>query len=161
MHQKIKFRFKKKEKEFSFLLQNDTREDSAIFTENNFNNIIAAEFQAIVLLTKHLNSSIYSLKNSSIVKPTSVNHPISHQNLNWTIAISKCVEICYALYLLKAINDGRATIKQITDMFSEAFNIDLSDYAQSMKFIKKRKRDGLFLKEMTDTLFQFISNGNQ
>jgi hypothetical protein len=30
-----------------------------------------------------------------------------------------------------------------------------------MKFIKKRKRDGLFLEEMADALFQFISNSNQ
>jgi hypothetical protein len=63
--------------------------------------------------------------------------------------------------LLNAINDGNATLKQITDAFGEAFNIDLSDYAQSMKFIKKRKRDSLFLNQMADTLFQFISNSNQ
>jgi hypothetical protein len=63
--------------------------------------------------------------------------------------------------LLRAINNGEATLKQITEAFSRAFNIDLSDYAQSMKFIKKRKREGLFLNEMADTLFQFISNNNQ
>lgn len=71
------------------------------------------------------------------------------------------MEICYALFLLGAINDGKATIKQITEAFGKAFNIDLSDYTQSMKFIKKRKRGGLFLTEMADTLFQFISNNNQ
>jgi len=62
---------------------------------------------------------------------------------------------------MNAINDGKATLKQITEKFSEAFNVDLSDYAQSMKYIKKRKRDGLFLTEMANTLFQFISNNNQ
>lgn len=85
----------------------------------------------------------------------------STSRLTWTSAISKFVEICYALYLLKTINNGSATLKQITETFGNALNIDLSDYAQSMKFIKKRKRDGLFLTEMTNTLFQFISDSNQ
>jgi hypothetical protein len=113
------------------------------------------------MLSKYLNNNINSLKNKTLLeKETSSVNQIS-TSLNWTIAISKCVEICYALYLLKAINNGDATLKQITDAFSNAFNIDLSDYTQSMKFIKKRKRDSLFLNEMADTLFQFISNGNQ
>lgn len=113
------------------------------------------------MLSKHLNNNINSLKNKHITIPNTVAQIPSPTSSNWTSGISKCVEICYALYLLKAINNGDATLKQITEVFSTAFNIDLSDYAQSMKFIKKRKRDGLFLTEMADTLFQFISNSNQ
>lgn len=140
---------------------NDTSADRDIFVENNLNNIIAAEFQAFVLLSNSLNKKINSLKtSSSFTYSIPQVKPIPYQ-LNWSIAISKCVEICYALFLLNAINDGKASLKQITEKLGEAFNIDLSDYAQSMKYIKKRKRDGLFLSEMTNTLFQFISNNNQ
>ena len=142
-------------------MRNDSSEDSSIFIENNLNNIVAAEFQAFVLLSKDLNQKINSLKNPTTT-PVIVSKPVQQtSSLNWTIAISKCVEICYALHLLHAINEGKATLKQITDKFGEAFNVDLSDYAQSMKFIKKRKRDGLFLSEMSNTLFQFVSNSNQ
>lgn len=113
------------------------------------------------MLSKYLNNNINSLKNKPVAVPFTAIHPPPNTSLNWTLAISKCVEICYAIYLLKAINDGKASLKQITETFGVAFNVDLSDYAQLMKFIKKRKRDGLFLEEMADTLFQFISNSNQ
>lgn len=140
---------------------NDSSVDKDIFIENNLNNIIAAEFQAFVLLSNSLNKKINSLKGHSGTPQSSlIPKPVSPQ-LNWSTAISKCVEICYALFLMNVINDGKATLKQITEKFSEAFNVDLSDYAQSMKYIKKRKRDGLFLTEMANTLFQFISNNNQ
>lgn len=142
-------------------MRNDSSADTDIFVENNLNNIVAAEFQAFILLSKSLNLKINSLKSTPALIPT-IQTPIpSSSQLNWSIAISKCVEICYALYLISAINDGKATLKQITEKFGEAFNVDLSEYAQSMKFIKKRKRDGLFLTEMSNTLFQFISNNNQ
>ena len=67
-----------------------------------------------------------------------VTQPKVHFNhqLNWSSALSKCVEICYALYLLKVINNGNATLKQITETFGQSLNVDLSDYAQSMKYIK-------------------------
>ena len=142
-------------------MRNDSSADSDIFVENNLNNIVAAEFQAIILLSKSLNNKINSLKNTTYSPLPTPSKNSSPSELNWSIAISKCVEICYALHLLNAINDGKASLKQITEKLGEAFNVDLSDYAQSMKFIKKRKRDGLFLNEMTNTLFQFISNGNQ
>ena len=50
-----------------------------------------------------------------------VTQPKVHFNhqLNWSSALSKCVEICYALYLLKVINNGNATLKQITETFSK------------------------------------------
>ena len=114
-----------------------------------------------MLLSKNLNQKINSLKYPGAINNIVAKKIPSLTTLNWTTAISKCVEICYALYLLNVINDGKATLKQITDALSEAFNIDLTDYAQSMKFIKKRKRDGLFLNQMAETLFQFISNSNQ
>jgi hypothetical protein len=141
-------------------LINDSSTDGDIFVENNLNNIIAAEFQAFVLLSNSLNKKINTLKNKSDFKYSAPQQKSIPSQLNWSLAISKCVEICYALFLSNAINDGKATLKQITEKLGEAFNIDLSDYAQSMKYIKKRKRDGLFLTEMTNTLLQFISNHN-
>lgn len=142
-------------------MRNDNSQDCFLFIEGNLNNGIAAEFQAFVLISNELNQKIKSIKSPHT-------QPIQHLNLTtvkspitWTTAISKCIEICYALYLLNVINDGKATLKQITEAVGEAFNIDLSEYAQSMKFIKKRKRDGLFLTEMSNALFQFISNSNQ
>jgi hypothetical protein len=142
-------------------LINDNKLDQSIFIEGSLNNTIAAEFQAFILISKYLNQKINEFKTQP--DRQMVTQPKVHFNhqLNWTTAISKCVEICYALYLLKIINNGSATLKQITDAFSNAFNIDLSDYAQSMKYIKKRKRDGLFLTEMSNTLFSFISHSNQ
>jgi len=85
------------------------------------------------------------------------NEPI----LKWTSTVSNCVEICYALDLMGCINEGKASVKQITTAFGKTFNIDVVDYAQSMKFIKKRKRDNLFLSEMANTLFQFILNSSK
>ncbi len=140
---------------------NDNKLDQSIFIEGSLNNTIAAEFEAFILISKYLNQKINEFKTQP--DRQMVTQPKVHFNhqLNWSSALSKCVEICYALYLLKVINNGNATLKQITETFGQSLNVDLSDYAQSMKYIKKRKRDGLFLTEMSNTLFSFISHSNQ
>lgn len=140
---------------------NDSSADKSIFVESNLNNSVAAEFQAFILLSKGLNAKIQHFKNGNNSNTTFQTQVSSQVQLKWTLAISKCVEICYALFLLGAISDGKATLKQITEAFGTAFNIDLSDYTQSMKYIKKRKRNGLFLNEMVNSLLQFISANNQ
>lgn len=112
------------------------------------------------MICKELKQQIKFLQSASQTNPTNIPLETSSKqaNLIWSSKISNLIEICYALFLLKVINNGTATLKEITEQFGVMFNIDLSDYSQAMKFIKKRKRDSLFLNQMSNTLFQFVSN---
>ncbi|PJX22774.1 hypothetical protein CAP47_07040 [Psychroflexus sp. S27] len=74
-------------------------------------------------------------KNDSRIKISDldVKHP-------WTASATDFVEIAYALYYSRSINNGDATIKEIIQSLSKAFHIKLpKNYYQTIDDIKNRK----------------------
>lgn len=58
----------------------------------------------------------------------------------WTASTTDIVELAYALYYSKAINNGDTTIKEIIQALSAAFHVKLpKNYYQTMDDIKNRK----------------------
>jgi hypothetical protein len=88
---KLNSDFSKKQKEYNLLLRNDTSADTNIFIESNLNNIIAAEFQAFLLLSSTLNQKINLLRNHPPIAksdPIRIEPSKIQSELTWSIAIS-------------------------------------------------------------------------
>lgn len=49
------------------------------------------------------------------------------------------MELIYALFGTKAINNGQIEIKEIAETFEIMFNIKLGDYCRTFQEIKRRK----------------------
>lgn len=74
-------------------------------------------------------------KKSDKIKTSNldVKHP-------WTASSTDFIEIAYALYYSKSINNGDTTIKEIIQSLSRAFHIKLpKNYYQTIDDIKNRK----------------------
>lgn len=60
-------------------------------------------------------------------------------NLRWTSSKVLLVELIYALYLSKTINDGRIELQELVEFFEDIFNIDLHNHNNVIQNIKARK----------------------
>lgn len=107
----------------------------------------------IVILTKAL--SIINVALECLKLPQLNTHPPLKlkKPLLWTADLCNAVEVIYALFHCKCINNGEVTIKQITELFEKAFNINLTNI--SLLYIQIRGRVGertTFLKRLQDNL---------
>jgi hypothetical protein len=59
--------------------------------------------------------------------------------LTWTTKKAYLVELIYALHGVKAINDGKAEIKQIASLFENLFNVSLGNFYRHFTEIGIRK----------------------
>ncbi|MDR0412212.1 MAG: RteC domain-containing protein [Dysgonamonadaceae bacterium] len=60
-------------------------------------------------------------------------------NLQWTGNIIEWVELIYALYTAKKINDGKTFLKELFQQMGEIFDIDVKEFANYFMNIKNRK----------------------
>lgn len=59
--------------------------------------------------------------------------------LYWTESKTSLIELIYALHAEGAIDNGRADIKDIADVFAYLFNVDLGDYYRTFLELRMRK----------------------
>jgi hypothetical protein len=59
--------------------------------------------------------------------------------LFWTESKTALIELIYALHSEGAIDNGKADIKDIADMFAHLFNVELGDYYRTFLEIRVRK----------------------
>ncbi len=75
--------------------------------------------------------------------------------LNWTGYKAALIELCYALYDSKVINNGKATLKNIVEGVELLFNIKLGNYSDSLDdFRIRKKRTARFLDELKDAFLK-------
>lgn len=73
--------------------------------------------------------------------------------INWTADKINLVELIYALFFSKCINNGNIKIKEIIEIFENIFSIDLGEYYRTYIEIKRRKIiRGKFLKKLLDSM---------
>lgn len=60
-------------------------------------------------------------------------------NLRWTASKVLLMEMIYAIYLSKSINDGKVELQELVSAFEEFFNIDLHNHNNIIQNIKARK----------------------
>ena len=75
------------------------------------------------------------------------------KKLNWTADKINLVELIYALFFSKCINNGNVKIKEIIEIFEDIFSIDLGEYYRTYVEIKRRKIiRGKFMKKLLDSM---------
>ncbi|WP_346861187.1 RteC domain-containing protein [uncultured Draconibacterium sp.] len=73
-------------------------------------------------------------------------------NLHWTNYKVDAVELVYALFYAKVINNGKADIVEIARAFEKMFNIELKNIYHTFKEIQERDEQISFLKHLIETL---------
>jgi hypothetical protein len=58
--------------------------------------------------------------------------------LKWTGSVVEWVELVYALYTVKRINNGKITLKELFRQMGEVFDFDVKEFAAYFMNIKHR-----------------------
>ena len=73
-------------------------------------------------------------------------------NLHWTNYKVDAVELVYALFFAKVINNGKADIVEIARAFEKMFNIEIKNIYHTFKEIQERDEQISFLKHLIEVL---------
>lgn len=111
---------------------------------------LAAEVIAYDLLTNFYKQEISKLKNISSGKFDDDNTK-SKTPLNWTASKIDLIELIYVLKVSGAINTGNINIKELVNIFSSLFNIEVSNHYKTYSEIKNRSTNRIkFLKKLVE-----------
>jgi hypothetical protein len=65
----------------------------------------------------------------------------SRSNLKWTGSVVEWVELIYALYTVKRINNGKITLMELFQQMGEIFDFEVKEFANYFMNIKKGRTD--------------------
>lgn len=99
---------------------------------------------------------IYPNKKLQQIDTQSANsneNKLSAQRNKWTSTKSAAIELGYAIYAARVIDNGNADIRDIMSVIQNILGIDLGDYYRTYIAIKSRKKDRTaFLRYLADCL---------
>ncbi|GEM_PF-1611407 len=73
--------------------------------------------------------------------------------LVWTSTIRDLVELIYALYYSKSINNGEMTLKEIVQHFEQFFGVKIGNFSHSFLRIRERMKERtVFVSKLQNTL---------
>jgi len=102
------------------------------------------------MLRIYLNKKLQNIDRLSFYPH--INRQMSVKN-KWTGTKVAAIELGYAIYAAKVLDNGNADIRDIMNGLQNLFNIDLGDYYRTYIAIKSRKKDRTtFLKQLADCL---------
>ncbi|MDR2680106.1 MAG: RteC domain-containing protein [Tannerella sp.] len=83
--------------------------------------------------------------------------------LKWTGSIVEWVELIYALYLVKRINDGKISLKNLFLQMGEMFDFEVKEYANYFMNIKNRQDENRtkFTDSMGDALLERMTEADR
>jgi len=114
------------------------------------NDLIIAEIMANELLY------IYLEKELNLLKPCDIEN-YHEQSLKWTGSKVALVELIYALYSSRMINNGNVDIKELVTIFERLFDYNIGSPYQAFSEIKARRQDPTkFLDQLKDALLKRI-----
>jgi hypothetical protein len=116
-----------------------------------FNKIVAFEE-----MYKYIEQRIFDLE-----APQKNGQKLFDSSLVWTANKVDLVELMYALFASRAINDGDIEINKIADFFQTVFNINLGDYYRTYSEMKLRSNKFKFLEKLIDTLENKMDNDSR
>ncbi len=124
---------------FCFILTSETRVaivitpfiDKTFCTEHSYK---AALINANEKLSEYLRGAlrVIDLPESSLQELSS---------LQWTDSKSGLIELIYALQEKGSFNNGKATLKEITNYFERIFSVELGNTSRTFQVILSRKMD--------------------
>lgn len=113
-----------------------------------FNKIVAFEE-----MYKHIELRIFDLEASQ-----KNGQKLFDSSLVWTANKVDMIELMYALFASRAINDGNIEINKIADFFEAVFKINLGDYYRTYSEMKLRSNKFKFLEKLLDSLENKMHN---
>jgi hypothetical protein len=83
--------------------------------------------------------------------------------LKWTGSVAEWVELIYALYLVKRINDGKISLKNLFRQMGEIFDFEVKEYASYFMNIKNRTDENRtkFTDSMRDALLERMTESDR
>jgi hypothetical protein len=133
---------------------------------NHFDSIFStsfdgklAELMAYELLMKYIEGMLNpSLKLTEPVPLSGIAASRSAADkLQCTASITDIVELGYALYANGFFNNGKASVRDIMNLLSEALQLNLRNYAQTFYQIRERKINPTkFIQELNAGLTRYI-----
>lgn len=113
-----------------------------------FNTIAANEE-----FNRYLEQRVFELESEPAPKELRPDY-----NLNWTANKVDLVELMYALYASKSVNNGDIDMSKLADAFQRFFNIELGDFYRIYTEIKIRNNKVKFSEKLINALENKIDN---
>ena len=119
---------------FPFSDFNDTDFD---FTTSH--DQLACEVKTYDVLCEFYKQELHCISNVEAgFYDTSLNRPATNNHLHWTGSKTDLVELIYALKTSGVINNGDYQIKELIEVFSDIFNIELGNFYKTFSEIRNR-----------------------
>jgi hypothetical protein len=89
--------------------------------------------------------------------------PPKHGNLQWTGSVVEWVELIYALYSVKRINNGKISLKELFLQLGEVFDFEVKEFANYFMNIKSRTngRRTKFMDLLKDAVLGRMDNADR
>ena len=91
-------------------------------------------------LIEYIDKEIDVLKYGNSKNTNTVDRQPYKSNAKWTGSFTSLVELLYALYSAKVINNGNIEIKELVEIFEKMFNTKLDGYYRTFSDIKSREK---------------------
>jgi hypothetical protein len=88
-------------------------------------------------LTKSI--SLFEMQMDFVIRQMLQQPAQQHSSLKWTGSIVEWVELIYALYLVKRINNGNISLNELFQQMGEIFDFEVKEFSCYFMDIKRRK----------------------
>lgn len=139
--------------ENSFPLQiYDVHADPAFSTGFDY---VLSRIKANEMLLAYLNKALDAMCNEPATAPKEVGKPA--KTLQWTEAKSALIELIYAFKARGSFNNGKATLKEITDYLQLVFGVEITNPSRDFQDILSRKRSvTIYLDGLKESYLKYI-----
>ena len=117
--------------------------------------------------TKLIDTQIAWVEKQLLAEQNALSCPLcrgeKNRLLKWTGSIVEWVELIYALYLVKRINGGKISLKNLFRQMGEMFDFEVKEYANYFMNIKNRtdERRTKFTDSMGDALLERMTEADR
>jgi len=117
-----------------------TRTELSGLREAAKKNAINYLLKAIEIFDRKIEFVEKQILVEKIIECSPVKQSEAYQSkMKWTGSVVEWVEMIYALYLVKRINDGKISLKELFKQFGNIFDFEVKEFANYFMNIKNRK----------------------
>ena len=122
-------------------------------------DFLLARIRAFDRFADFLQKKVLQLQYSKVGLSRDLNKT---STLNWTASKVALTELIYAIYFSGSLNNGTANLKEITELFQNAFNLNMGDFYKIYSEIKARKKSKTkFLDELSTILLSKMNTSEK
>lgn len=140
----------------------ELEENAIVFLDNNFSTLHDHTISKIIAYEYLINWIESGFNNSS--QNEVMEKPAKYQNekqIFWSGSKVALVELIYALYYSRMINNGKVGIKDIIKFFENGLHVELSDYYHTFLDVKNRKINRTkFLDQLKQSLVEKMDSSD-